>query len=107
MTVLGAMLLDAYRELNSKKLFWIILGLSGVVVLFYASIGFDDKGMSMFFGPKSVENEYLTKGSLMAQVLYRSIFSWFMVSIWLAWAATILALIATTTIFPDFMAGGK
>ena len=29
MTVFTAMLLDAYRELNSKKLFWITLGLSG------------------------------------------------------------------------------
>ena len=50
MTAFTALLVDAYRYLNSKKLFWITLGLSGVVVIFYASFGFDEKGMSMLFG---------------------------------------------------------
>ena len=41
-----------------------------------------------------------------ASLVYRSIFSTFMVGIWLAWIATILALVSTTTIFPDFVSGG-
>lgn len=106
MSVFPAMLLDAYRELNSKKLFWVILAISGIILLFYGSIGFHDAGMSMFYGLMNIESQYLTSGSLMSQVFYRSIFTWFMVGIWLAWAATILALISTTTIFPDFVTGG-
>ncbi len=106
MRLFRAMLLDSYRELNSKKLFWVILVISAMVVLTYASIGFDETGMSMFFGLWHTENELLTKGSFMSSLLYRSIFSTFMVGIWLAWIATILALVSTTTIFPDFVTGG-
>jgi len=102
-----AMIIDAYRELNSKKLFWIILGLSGITVLFYASIGFNDTGMTMFFGLMDVENEMLTRDSFLSRILYRSIFSTFILGIWLAWIATILALISTASIFPDMVAGGS
>jgi ABC-type transport system involved in multi-copper enzyme maturation permease subunit len=101
-----AMLVDAYRELSARKLFWITLALSGLIVLFYGSMGFHETGMSMFYGLLNIESEFVTKGSLLAQILYRSIFTWFMVSIWLAWAATIIALISTSAIFPDFVASG-
>jgi ABC-type transport system involved in multi-copper enzyme maturation permease subunit len=106
MTAIVAMLIDAYRQLNAKRLFWITLILSGGVVLSYASIGFNETGMSYLFGLFSTENELLAEGSPIARMLYRSIFSSFIVSLWLAWVATILALVSTTTIFPDFLAGG-
>ena len=106
MRVFGAMLLDSYRELNSKKLFWVILAISGIVILNFASIGFNDDGMSLFFGLKSIENPMLSKDSPLASMLYRSLFTSFIVGIWLAWIATILALMSTSTIFPDFIADG-
>ena len=108
MRAFAAILLDAYRELNSKKLFWVILFLSAMFVLVYASMGFDETGVFMFFGLWHVaDNELLVHGSPMAAMLYRGIFSTFVVPIWLAWIATILALISTATIFPDFVAGGS
>ncbi|MCA9291236.1 MAG: ABC transporter permease [Phycisphaerales bacterium] len=106
MRVFGAMLVDAYRELNSKKLFWVILAISGVVVLGYGSIGFDAAGVSIGFGIWHVESEFLYDGSVLSTIFYRSIFASFIVAIWLTWIATILALISTTTVFPDFIAGG-
>jgi len=106
MSVAVALLVDAYRELNSRRLFWVTLVISGLVILGYASIGFDSTGMSMFFGLTHIENEFFTQGSPLAKLLYRSVFSTFMVGIWLAWVATILAIISTTSIFPDFVAGG-
>lgn len=107
MRVFGAMLLDSYRELNSKKLFWVILALSGFVVLFYGSMGFDETGMSLFYGLKHFDNPIFAYGSPAARTLYRSIFSTMLVTIWLGFIATILALLSTTTIFPDFIAGGS
>ena len=53
MTAFLAMLLDAYRELNSRKLFWITLGMSVMVVIAFGSIGFNEQGMSMFYGHTS------------------------------------------------------
>ena len=92
MIVFRAMLVDAYRQLNSKRLFWVILSLSFTVVVFYGSIGFNEDGMSMFFGLWQIDSPILREGSPMARILYISIFSSFFVEIWLAWIATILAL---------------
>ena len=44
-----ALLLDSYRELNAKKLFWIVLALSGLVVVLFASLGLSG-GAVTFFG---------------------------------------------------------
>ncbi len=106
MNVFLAMLLDAYRELNSRKLFWITLGLSAVVVFSYGSIGFNEQGMSVLFGFKQVDSEYVNSTTPWARALYVGIFSDFIVAIWLSWIAIILALISTCTMFPDFLAGG-
>lgn len=106
MTAFLAMLLDAYRELNAKKLFWITLALSGMVVLVFGSIGFDETGMSMLFGITRIDNEYINSTTPWARALYVGIFSDFIVAIWMSWIAIILALISTCTIFPDFLAGG-
>jgi len=107
MRAFNALLVDSYRELNSRKLFWVVLALSMLIVLVYASIGFDETGMFMFFGLTHIENELLVRGSPLAGLLYRGIFTSFMVGLWLAWAATILALISTMSVFPDFMSGGS
>lgn len=107
MTQIRAILLDAYRELNNRKLFWVVLILTGLFVLVYASIGFDEKGMFILFGSRRIDNELLTAGSPMSRLLYRGIFATFIVPVWLSWIATILALISTASIFPEFIAGGS
>ena len=106
MTVFLAMLLDAYRELNSRKLFWVTLGLSAMVVVSYGSIGFNEQGMTMLFGLKQMDNEFINSTTPWARALYVGIFSDFIVDYWLSWIAIILALISTCTMFPDFLAGG-
>lgn len=105
--VFRALLLDAYRQLSAAKLFWLTLGLSGIVVLVFGSIGFNDEGMSLFFGLTSIESELVNAGSPWARGLYIGIFSSFLVTIWLGWIATVLALISTCTIFPEFVKGGS
>lgn len=106
MMAFRALLVDAYRQLSAAKLFWITMGMSIVVVLAYGSIGFNDTGMSLFFGLVDIENEFFTAGSPWTRGLYIGIYSGFLVSLWLAWAATVLALISTCTIFPEFISGG-
>jgi ABC-type transport system involved in multi-copper enzyme maturation permease subunit len=101
-----AILVDGYRELSSRKLFWITLILSSLLVIAYASIGFTETGMSLFFGLRTIESEYFNVDSPLATVLYKAIFS-MIVSMWLAWAAAILALISTASIFPDLVARGS
>ena len=44
-----ALFYDAYRELNSKKLFWITLLLSGVFVAVLGMLGINKEGMTATF----------------------------------------------------------
>lgn len=101
-----AILLDSWRILTSRKLFWITLAINLLVVLAYASIGFSDNGISVGFGLYSFENERFRAGASMAKTLYLSLFSEFIIGIWLTWLATGLALISTSSIFPDFLQEG-
>ena len=95
MRVFRALLIDAYRQLSAAKLFWLTLVLSSLVVVAYGSIGFNDEGISILFGLFEIESKQLTAGSPWARGLYIGIYSNFLVTIWLAWIATVLALIST------------
>jgi ABC-type transport system involved in multi-copper enzyme maturation permease subunit len=96
---------DAYRELNAKKMFWIVLILSGLIVAVFASLGINQKGVSFliwtfqFFG---INSDLVPPAEF-----YKNLFKDYGIGIWLTWIASILALISTASIFPDFIAGGS
>jgi hypothetical protein len=104
MTQTLALLLDAYRELNSKKLFWVTLGLSAVVVAAFAGIGVGDHGMSVFWWEIPIPG--VNRKVIPPETFYKLAFVKFGIGVWLAWIATVLALVSTAPIFPDFLAGG-
>ena len=45
MTQTWAVFLEAYRNLNSKKLFWTVLILSALVVVAFACVGINERGV--------------------------------------------------------------
>ncbi len=100
-----AMTVDAYRELNTKKLFWITMLLSVLVVLAFAAIGNNDRGLTLFTW--TFEIPFLSTDMMSRETLYKLAFVNFGITFWLAWIATILALVSTSSIFPDFIAGGS
>ncbi len=79
--------------------------LSGVIVLAFAAFGIDDKGLT--FLTWHFDTPLLTTRIIPAEKFYKYNFATFAVPVWLMWAATILALISTSSIFPDFIAGGS
>lgn len=100
-----ALFLDAYRELNARKLFWIVLIISGIVVAAFGAVGYDEEtGLYIFHW--SIGFEELTR-IMSAEDFYKLLFVNFGISIWLAWIATILALVSTASIYPDLVAGGS
>lgn len=99
-----AMLLDAYRELNSKRLFWITLAISLVSVLIFAMAGISDDGIT-FLGWQ-FDTRPITAQLVPPAKFYLYLFANVAVRVWLTWLATILALISTSSIFPDFLASG-
>lgn len=99
-----ALLVDAYRELNSKKLFWITLFISLLVVAVYAMFGLNDRGLTFLWW--TFDLPMLNTRVMPAEKLYKFMFANIGIPIWLTWAATILALVSTASIIPDFIAGG-
>ncbi len=105
MTQTCAIFLEAYRSLNAKKLFWITLVLSGLVVLLFACIGINEHGLKVLFW--QWDNNFLNAKIVPPDQFYKGMFVSIGISVWLAWIALILALISTAGIFPDLMTAGS
>jgi ABC-type transport system involved in multi-copper enzyme maturation permease subunit len=105
MTQTWAVFLEAYRNLNSKKLFWLVLILSVLVVVAVACIGINEKGLKIAFW--QLDNDVFNTKQLPPDQFYKMIFVQVGIGIWLSWLATILAVISTAGIFPDLLTSGS
>jgi hypothetical protein len=93
-----ALLVDAYRELNARKMFWISLIISAAVIAVFALLGLGDNGLTLLgMDLRQVKP---------APFWYKWLFSGLIVGVWAEKAAMVLALISTASIFPELMAGG-
>ena len=99
-----AMIVDAYRELNTRKLFWATLGLSLLVIAAIGSLGINEKGPTVLWYQLPIE--FITTQVLDKADFYKVLFINVGFNIWLSWAAMVLALISTANIIPDFVSGG-
>ncbi|XAM01542.1 ABC transporter permease [Phycisphaeraceae bacterium D3-23] len=98
-----ALLLDAYRELNAKKLFWITLILSGVLCLIVLLIGRKgDSYQVLWFSGMS-----FGAGSSPEEFYVQNLFYIFGYKAWLTFGAGIIALVSTVGIFPEFIKDGS
>lgn len=106
MTQTLAMFVDAYRELNAKRLFWISVLLSGLIVASMACVGINEKGITVLWWNLDVE---FINTTVISKPTFYKMFMFLPVgmSIWLTWAATILALISTASMVPDFIGSGS
>jgi len=98
-----AILAEAYRELANRKLFWITLAISGFMALAFAAVGLSEKGITILHWELDAP---LSTAVMSQEAFYKNLFVILGVNVWLAWAATILALVSTASIFPDFLSGG-
>ena len=82
----GALFFDAYRELNAKKLFWVVLGLSVLFVGAFALVGVNDKGLTLLWWtiPIPVFNATTLPSKAF---FYKFVFINFGFQLWLTWAA--------------------
>ena len=98
-----AIFLDAYRELNARKLFWITLFISVMVVVVFAFVGLDAEGVTFFSLrlPFPVNTKIITPAEF-----YKRLFA-HLGMMWLTPCAVVLAVISTASIFPDLISGGS
>ena len=107
MRVLWVLLLDSFRMLRARRLFWVVLVLSGLIGLIYASIGFDGAGVSIFFGLIAFESELFRMGTEASKELYLLLFTNVIVPYWLGLFSIVLGLISCASIFPEFIQKGS
>lgn len=100
-----AILFDAYRELNARKLFWVVMVLSLMVVLGFGCVALTPTGFSVLWWhfPDALLNSNLVSNA----VYYKMMFARFGVSVWLTWISAILALVATCGLIPEFISSGS
>jgi ABC-type transport system involved in multi-copper enzyme maturation permease subunit len=100
----AAIFLDSYRELNSRKLFWVSIGISAFIVAIFACTGVNPQGISFLTWTIPLPQV----GSLISpKFYYKFVFVNLGVGIWLSWISMALALLSTASIFPDFVANGS
>ena len=99
-----ALLIDAYRELNARRLFWIVLGLSVLVVAIVALLGVNENGLSVAW--YTFENSVITSETIPPALFYKTIFVSIAIPWWLTWIAAVLALVSTASVIPDFISQG-
>jgi ABC-type transport system involved in multi-copper enzyme maturation permease subunit len=107
MTQTLAILLDAYRELQAKKMFWIVLILNLLVIAAFAIVGVNDHTTTILWFEPFGEMKSSGGGGAAPIFFYKIIFSTVVVGFWFTWIASLLALISTVSIFPDFLASGS
>lgn len=107
MTQTFALLLDAYRLLNARKIFWITLVLSLLVVSSFALVGIHDDGISIAWWDLEIPELNTGDAGIGKALFYKMMFTTLGINIWLAWVATILGLITTASIFPEFVTAGS
>lgn len=100
-----AVFVDAYRELNAKKLFWITMAISALVVVAFACVSLTPKGVKVLVW--EIDAPFLNSNLLPNSVFYKQMFQSLGIEFWLTWAATIIGLIATCSMIPDFVQGGS
>ncbi len=97
---------DSYRMLKARVMFWVVLGISLLVALVFASIGVNETGYTILFGAIDVESEMVNTTSGYAELFYLVVFTNIIVKWWLGWLALALAFISCCSIFPEFLKQG-
>lgn len=100
-----ALALDAYRDLQSRKMFWITIGLTLCVAAVVAVLGVNDQGLQIAFWTLPT-GEFISAKTVTPAEFYTMLFVSFGLKFWLAWIASVLALISTADLFPGLMREG-
>lgn len=98
---------ETLQLLRARKLFWVVVIITLLVALLYASIGFSETGWSIGFGLKSFEDASFNKETEITKVFYLLLFTNFIAPFWLGFLAVLLALMTSCSVFPELMREGS
>lgn len=101
-----ALFVAAYRELNARKLFWLTILLSGLVVGALSCVGIDEEGITIWPFGFIDDSKFFNSNVIAVETFYKIMFVNLGVTWWLGLGATALALVSTASIVPDLVSAG-
>lgn len=101
-----ALIVDSFRESLDRKIFWVVVAMSILIVLAMASIGFEGEHVSFLFGMWETESEYYNPLSVIGRSRLIGSVIYLLMSMFLGWIGIILIIIATSSFFPSLLSSG-
>ncbi len=102
-----AIIVDSFREAKDRKIFWIMIALSGMVAACMFCISFNQQGLDVLFGTFTFEIPNFPTGGPDAKSYIASIMVHAIADSTMGWIGIILTLIATASTFPTLMERGS
>ncbi len=101
-----AIVVDSIRESLDRKIFWVILMITGLVVLTMASVAFNGDRVSFLFGLWEATTERFNPVTSVGRSRILGFVVYLLLMTGLGWIGTILAVIATSSFFPTMLQRG-
>jgi len=101
----SAIFADTWRLLSARKVFWVALAITVLVGVLYASLGFTDRGFTLFY-LLEFRNDLFFSGSPGSTALALNVF-YYVTEWWTTLFGVMLGLITCASLFPEFMAPGS
>ena len=101
-----AILVDSFRESLDRKIFWVVAGLTVLIVAVMASIDFEADHVSFFFGSASVGADQFDPGTPAGRAAIVNIVIYAVMDFFLGWIGVLMMIIATASFFPTMMEPG-
>lgn len=105
MTQTLAIFIAAYRELSARRLFWLAIAITLLVVAIFACLGINETGVT-FLG-WTLESPFFNTTTTSPETFYKRLFVSLGIEWWLGLISTLLALVTTCGIIPDLVAPGS
>lgn len=101
-----ALVADSFRESLDRKIFWVLLLITGVVILAMGSIAFDGDRVTFLFGLWDAASGDFDPVSAIGRARLLSAVVFFLLMTVLGWVGIILMVIASAGFFPTLMQPG-
>ncbi|HVT89953.1 MAG TPA: ABC transporter permease [Tepidisphaeraceae bacterium] len=104
-TQTGALLVDAYRDLQSRKLFWLTLVLSLLVAGIFGLVGINENGISI--AGRTLRGTPFNSNLIAPAEFFKLMYTTLAIPVWLGFLATALALVSVGGLFPEMITSGS
>lgn len=100
-----AIFIAAYRELSARRLFWLAISITLLIVGLFACLGINESGVT--FLAWTLESPFFNTTTTSPETFYKQLFVRLGIEWWLGLISTLLALVTTCGIVPDLVAPGS